>query len=420
MHHVRCTHCGQSVQISPDAPRCSICGQDLHTLIPEGYTAPYFYNRAADLAARGDLPSALAEAERGLDHIESSELRLLAAILAKRLNDMDAVRAHVAAIPVDDRLRQEAEWLLRSHPAARPAIVEVLPMEEPRARMVAVSAPHKATSASPLEGTTLAAADAQPTAPVATPSTAAAKGSEGARATAWAQRLWGAVALIMIIIAGAMGWTLLSGGPDALMALLPGLSTPSPSVVSQSEPRLEAVTPLPLVLPTPTPQGAQPAAQPLEVAPPTVPADFVRAGTPEAVAGNGIAAAAGLSPATLDLPALLINAGRADLAAAGLRAAIDGNNVRVSGVLTSTADRQMIVDMLDAIPAVQEINTIDLLVRIPATYTVQAGDSTWRIVSKFYGVDPAYYTQLVEANPEALGGNATLQVGDVLKLPPLN
>ena len=415
MHQVNCTHCGRIVQISPDAPRCSVCGQDLHTLIPEGYTAPYFYHRAADLAARGDLPSALAEAERGLDYIESSELRLLAAILAKRLNDMDTVRSHVAGIPVDDRLRQEAEWLLRSQVTVRPTVNSLDEPAPQTARAAAEPSTARAKSPSPLEGTTASEADEAGQQPHVHPAANATTGARGS-GTLWAQRLWGTVALVLVLVAGAMGWTLLSSGPDALMALLPGLSEPNPVVQSQP---LEAVTPMPLVLPTPTPRGAAPAVQ-AQPAQPTIPADFVLAPTPEPVAASGLAAAAGIAPTTLDLPALLVNSGRADLATADLRAAIEGNSVRLSGILTSTADRQMIIDLLDNIPALDDVNAVDLIVRIPVTYTVQQGDSLWSVVSKFYGVDSDRMAQLIQLNSSAFGENPSLQVGDVLKLPPLN
>ena len=40
---------------------------------------------------------------------------MLGAILAQRIGDFEQMRLHVAAVPVDDVLRNEAEWLLRSH-----------------------------------------------------------------------------------------------------------------------------------------------------------------------------------------------------------------------------------------------------------------------------------------------------------------
>ncbi len=73
--------------------------------------------RAADLSAQGDVAAALAEVQRGLAYQPSSELHLLAAILCKRSKRPDEMRHHVAAIPVDDVLRGEAEWLLRSSQA---------------------------------------------------------------------------------------------------------------------------------------------------------------------------------------------------------------------------------------------------------------------------------------------------------------
>ncbi len=431
MHQVTCTHCGRVVLISPDSPRCSICGQDLHTHIPEGYSAPYFYRRAADLAARGDLPSSLAEVERGLDHIESSELRLLAAIVAKRLGDMDTVRTHVAAIPVDDRLRQEAEWLLRSQLASRALDgdpggaldpkpgTSLNPYDAPPRDAPPRPGQPNSAAPSPLEGTThadLANPTPAPPAAGAQPATNPAKPGAGRDATQWAQRFWGVVALALVLIAGAMGWILLSRGPDALIALLPGLDEAGSNAIVSQPVQLQAVTPMPLVLPTPTPQGAA-AAQPV---PPTIPADFVYAATPQPVAGSGLAAAAGLEAQTIDLPALLVNRGRTDLAALGLRAEINGSSARVSGIVSGIGDRQEVLDLLASVPAVQEVNSVDLLVRIPATYTVAAGDSLWGIVSKFYGADTTRLTQLVELNSDALAGGQTLQLGEVLELPPLD
>ncbi|MEZ4555309.1 MAG: hypothetical protein R2854_02455 [Caldilineaceae bacterium] len=77
-------------------------------------TTRYFYQRAGDLAAAGQLDKALSEVNRGLSYEDDSDLRLLGAILAKRVGDYTQMRSHVAAIPVDDVLRSEGEWLIRS------------------------------------------------------------------------------------------------------------------------------------------------------------------------------------------------------------------------------------------------------------------------------------------------------------------
>jgi hypothetical protein len=115
MHEVTCFHCGHVANISPDVDRCPVCTTDLKHLIPPDDASRYFYERAAEMAAAGEITLALLEVERGLDYHPSSELHLLAALLSQRLGNLPQMRQHVAAIAVDDILRPEAEWLLRSH-----------------------------------------------------------------------------------------------------------------------------------------------------------------------------------------------------------------------------------------------------------------------------------------------------------------
>ncbi|MEJ5250150.1 MAG: hypothetical protein WHS90_20480, partial [Caldilinea sp.] len=116
---VTCFQCGHTVEISPDADRCALCGANLRRLIDVRSASRYFYTRAAELSARGDVGAALYEVRRGLAYQPTSELHLLGAILCKRMGRLDEMRRHVAAIPVDDVLRGEAEWLLRSSQARR-------------------------------------------------------------------------------------------------------------------------------------------------------------------------------------------------------------------------------------------------------------------------------------------------------------
>lgn len=430
MHDVVCTHCGRFVQITPDAPRCTQCGEDLHPLIPEHYAARYFYRRAADLAARSDLPSALAEAERGLNYLEASELRLLAAILAKRLGDIDTVRDHVAAIPVDDRLRQEAEWLIRAQPGRRAPDEEVPTGARRSGKKRTAAAPQPPL---PLADT-LYTGSAQPSpvieivpaAEVNPPATAPLPAKSNvplptpilvsqpppSRPAVWSQRLWAMVAFVMLITAGAMGWLLISGGPDALLSLIPGLAPESSELVQDSG--IAPVTPAPLVLPTSTPQGQ------LQVIQPTVPPDLVLSATPQPLAGLGSAVGAAAGGDNLDLVVVLQQAGRADLARLGLNAELQANTVRVSGVVTNTADRLAVIDIANAVPGVDEVSALQLLVRLPATYTVQEGDSLWQIVTTFYGPESTRVAELYEANRDVLPSAQALQVGMTLKLPPLD
>ena len=117
MQEVTCFHCNSIVYISPDSDQCSHCDEDLSPLLDSEYVSDYFYQRTNSLATSGSMAKALAEAERGLVYRSSSDLHLLAAILARQLGHFDQMRQHVAEIPLGDVLRPEAEWMVRSHQA---------------------------------------------------------------------------------------------------------------------------------------------------------------------------------------------------------------------------------------------------------------------------------------------------------------
>jgi LysM repeat protein len=415
MHEATCTHCGRSVPITPDAPRCSHCGQDLHDLIPPHFAASYFYRRSADLAARGDLPSALSEVERGLAFQEASELRLLAAILSKRLGDMETMRAHIAAIPVDDRLRVEAEWLIRAQAAPRStsATERTRPAGEQRSRPPAMEAHLAAQSAAVAAQKSSGRTPSERLTPIAQAiADSSAEPPPAVRARPdglWAQRIWSAVAVVLMLIVGAMGWLLLSGGPDALLTYIPGFGPDESERVAVAP--LAPVTPAPfeeIQLPTPTPDRRAQAA-------PTVATDLVTQPTPAPVAA---ASAQGLQAAAFNLDAVLITANRTDLAALDLNATLQENTVRVTGVVTNLDDRQFLIDLLLGVGSVQDVITNDLVVRVPATYTVQSGDSIWSIVNRFYGEDPYKVTALLTENSRQLPNADALQPGMVLTLPP--
>src|SRR5688572_31015124 len=99
MQAVTCFQCGRGTTIAPNAYLCPFCGADLQHLLLAETVADFFQARAHDSSERGELGAALAEAERGLTYADSSELHLLAAILAKQLGRPDRMRHHVAAIP---------------------------------------------------------------------------------------------------------------------------------------------------------------------------------------------------------------------------------------------------------------------------------------------------------------------------------
>jgi nucleoid-associated protein YgaU len=397
LYEVACKHCGNSVQLSPDASRCPVCGEDLHTLLPPDYSAHYFYQRAAELASRGDVQGALTEAERGLGFVDAPQLRLLAAILSRRLGHMDNVRKHVAAIPVDDRLRPEAEWLLRAQQARKA-------QAEPKANRAA----RKAQAAGAALPAQTAPPDRLPTSASQVSVTATRPAPPRAAPVSWTQRFWATMAILLIVVVGALGWVLISRGPEGLVEMLGG---PLAGTESGAEAGGGA---LPLITPAPLPE-LPPTATP---APATVPGDLVleTGAEPVAVAGS---AAAGLAFIGLDLPRVLAEAGRADLAAAPVNAVVTDDRVALSGVISMTQSRSDLVQIVSAVPGVAEVDAVGLLVRLPTTYTVQAGDTLWTIAYKLYGEEPTRVEQLAEANRDTLPAPEALGIGMVLNVPPI-
>ncbi len=129
MQEVTCFHCRSVVEIEPDSEYCSSCGEDLRGLLAPEHVSKYYCSRANDLLKAGQTEEALLEVERGLGYYDMADLRLLAAILSEELDRYDQMRTHVAAIPVDDSYRSEAEWLLRSHQERQSSLREGAKLE---------------------------------------------------------------------------------------------------------------------------------------------------------------------------------------------------------------------------------------------------------------------------------------------------
>ena len=80
------------------------------------------------------------------------------------------------------------------------------------------------------------------------------------------------------------------------------------------------------------------------------------------------------------------------------------------------AERQAIIEQAQKIPDVASVDAVDLLVRLPATYTVQAGDTLWDITVKLYG-DPSRMQALIDANADVLPSPESLRIDMELKVP---
>ncbi|MDQ3247744.1 MAG: LysM peptidoglycan-binding domain-containing protein, partial [Chloroflexota bacterium] len=396
MVEVTCFRCSRIVHIAPDAEHCSVCGEDLRHLIPPAYASKYFYDRAAQLASGNRVEAALAEVERGLDYRESSELHLLGAILAKRLGDFDLMRQQVAAIPLDDVLRQEAEWLLRSHQTRQRSLREAGKARQP-GRQLATTAQD--------ETLPFLVGDVSPS-PTRQPR------SSGAG------RVWFGLLTLLVLVGSA--WVLLGQGAPWTSWL--GLNeTPTEQAETGEITSNQGVPP-------PVGQPISPTLQTGPVLTPTVsititpdiPNNLVQlAGTPEPLAANTPQTVVdAIDPQVFDLKSFLTQKERSDLVQLEVAATLQGERLNLRGFVQMDAERRDLISLAATAPGVGEVNALDLLVRLPPIYVVQEGDTLWDITIKLYG-DPARMQALSDANRAILPSPEALRIGMELTVPPI-
>jgi nucleoid-associated protein YgaU len=381
-----CFHCGHAVEISPDADRCEACGANLRRLISAQQASRYFYMRAADLSAKGDVAAALAEVQRGLAYQPSSELHLLGAILCKRMGKPEEMRHHVAAIPVDDVLRGEAEWLLRSS----------------QARQRAPADARRSQEEAPLTDAELLPVTMEEVRPSPAP-----------RRARWPGLITAFGVVLLLAVGGWWLWTsppawldaMLSAAPVAdLFGVAASPTAPAPANTVTPAADITAATaaatpaPAPTATPLPTPAVAPDLAQQVEP---------LAAASPQAI----------IVAPPFDLKTVLIEAQRPELAESvtGRR---EGNRLIVEGTAPSVEARDDLAALLARLPGIEEVSMVNVLVRPPSTYTVVEGDSLWAISVKLYG-NPDRVDALFAANQEVLPSADALRVGMVLQVPPL-
>jgi nucleoid-associated protein YgaU len=395
MLKVTCFHCGHNVEISPDSERCPVCGANLRRFIAGEQASRYFYNRAADISSKGDLAAALKEVQRGLAYQPSSELHLLAAILCKRSKRPDEMRHHVAAIPVDDVLRGEAEWLLRSH-QTRWNKKESLP--DNKARRGPVAAENSPTRLD----------EVQPT----------------ARGRRTHGGLWATATFLALIGVGTWffwpelsPWVMamLNGGgavPAPAPPELPAVPTGDPASPTES-----AGVPTATMTGEPAPATATTAAPATVPTPTDVPSTMADTeGAPEIANSDASSPAKTTNTRNFNLAEYLIEAGRRDLADYQVAARFEGAVLILEGWVPMAVDREELELLAKAVPGVEEVVMVNVKVRPPATYTVQSGDTLWGIAAKIYG-SANKVAEMRELNGAAIGPNDLLSEGLVLKLP---
>ena len=409
MQTVTCFHCGTTVEISPDVTQCSSCGEDLQHLLAPETVADHFLARAHALSERGEYAAALTEAERGLTYAASSDLHLMAAILAQQIGQFDRMRSHVAAIPVDDSLRREAEWLLRAHQDRQAALREA-------ARQTQPAQAQPPTSATPLLDDLLGRA-------------APARAVRRPQGQAVASVAILATAVLMVVAS----WWLI--GPGALpahevasrdgQAGAPTVQSPavqssavqSPTVPT-TPPTLAATAPTPL-LPTATPQLILlPTATPT----PVVAENVVQTPGQPTDAGGVVDAnprrVVVVEAGTFDLQEFLRDAGNPALAELAVTARLQDETLILEGIVHLDLQRRQLLQLLQGVPGVRQVIAVDLLLRPLPTYVVQEGDTLWSIVYNIYG-DVERLDEFATLNRDVLPAPDAIAPGIELRVLPI-
>ena len=112
------------------------------------------------------------------------------------------------------------------------------------------------------------------------------------------------------------------------------------------------------------------------------------------------------------------------LDAEGINIAVDGDKVTVNGTVDSTEQAEKIVLALGNTLGVSEVNN-QIEVAAPTMearmYTVQSGDTLWKIAEIMYGKGKgAQYNVIFEANTPMLSHPDKIYPGQVLRIPNLD
>jgi nucleoid-associated protein YgaU len=379
------------------------------------------YHRALEHYSMGNEVAALEGIDQGISLLEAPELHLLAALIYRKRGDFKEMREHVAAIPADDILRSEGEWLLRSHQEQ----LQLGRREEARKRGRAKGTQLAVGKASRQFSTEYYPAPLDK-------KQVAKKGTFKIRRNRLPWAIPIAAALLAVIFFSR-------GSGDSLQTVLRQLRTIPAELSSfyssftRDEPAVETVADdgpdtgsqinAAAAANTPTPQISSAAPQ----APTSLPTPQPTQSPPTPTAASSAApdvratiiAAARVQ--SYDLNTFFNDLDRPDLADLGIQASwapgAPPGELIVQGTVTMTSIQIELLGLMVEIEGVTSIDHSGLAVELPETYLVRAGENLRHIALRLFG-DADRWTEIYDANQDLIGEDPNnLWVGLSLTVP---
>jgi predicted RNA-binding Zn-ribbon protein involved in translation (DUF1610 family) len=418
-----CSQCGSAVVITAGTYHCPKCGESLSLQAASRSKAEFFYQAAADHYLQGNLPSALLQIQKGLAVEDGSEFHLLAAIIYQQQGQYDQMRRHVAAIPIEDPLRPEGEWLLRSHQERQRSARE-------GQRLNSVGSQHRAVARQ------LTAGNPYATRRIPDRGTPERK-RRPLRWLAWATMAillaaliwWRGPALILrdgvhLVgqvqdLIGALGSSFQGSPEPAVQGSSDGLASGASGETEQPLPE----DPMAVTTSTVAPATPVVSPSPVDGALPLVPTPADQAtNTPTSVENTASVPATSTEdpppPPTVDvagimqivqevqnsgfdLAAYLVEAGYTDLADLDVRARLQDGLLVMEGTVASADERTRLIAAAETVPDVDQVEATGLELVLPEFYVTGSGDTLWAIAFRFYG-DGSRWQELYTANRDVL------------------
>ena len=419
--HLACPECGAPVDVTSSFSNCPACDANVASHYTPAEMTRTVYHRALEHYSMGNEVAALEGIDQGITLLEAPELHLLAALIYRKRGEFKEMREHVSAIPADDILRSEGEWLLRSHQEQ----LQLGRREGARRRGRAKGTQLAVGKASRQFSTEYYPAPLKK-------KQVAKKGAFNMRRNRlpWAIPIAAAL-LAVIFFSRGSGDSLLTALrqlrtiPDQLTSFYSSFTRDEPPLATgaDDEPETGSQFSAAAIENTPTPEMSSAApstpttlSTPEPTQSPPTPA-VTNSASPDMVAT--IIAATRVQP--FDLTTFLNEQNRSDLATLGIQASwapgAPPGELIVQGTVTMTSVQ---IELLGLVSEIEEVTSIDhsgLEVDLPETYLVREGENLRHIALRLYG-DSDRWTEIYDANKDLIGEDPNnLWVGLSLTVP---